>query len=222
MLAALRGRASDRKLRLFVAACCRRVWHLLTDDRSRGAVEAQERYADGAAPAHELRAAQSAALAAAESDESVGAPASAKFAAAEAGFGAPARGRARATLEAEAGAYDAAKFAAEAAGLDGPGRDRPGGWHAGRDAEQGAQGDLLRDLFGNPFRPGSADPSWLTPTAVALAQTIYADRAFDRLPLLADALMDAGCDSEDILTHCRSAGPHVRGCWVVDLVLGLE
>ncbi len=59
-------------------------------------------------------------------------------------------------------------------------------------------------------------------TVAALAQTIYADRAFDRLPILADALEEAGCDNADILTHCRGDGPHVRGCWVVDLILGKE
>ena len=79
-----------------------------------------------------------------------------------------------------------------------------------------------------PFRPEppppwptpAADPSWLTSTVIALAEGIYADRAFDRLPILADALQDAGCENADILDHCRGPGPHVRGCWVVDLVLG--
>jgi hypothetical protein len=81
---------------------------------------------------------------------------------------------------------------------------------------------VVRCIFGNPFRPVSADPAWLTSTVVALARSIYDERAFDRLPILADALQDAGCDNPDILTHCRSVGPHVRGCWVVDLVLGKE
>jgi hypothetical protein len=66
----------------------------------------------------------------------------------------------------------------------------------------------------------SVDPQWLTSTVAALAQGIYADRAFDRLPILADALQDAGCGNEDVLAHCRGAGPHARGCWVVDLLLG--
>jgi hypothetical protein len=79
---------------------------------------------------------------------------------------------------------------------------------------------MVREVFGNPFRPVAIDPSWRTPTVVALAEGIYADRAFDRLPILADALQDAGCDNADILTHCRSNGPHVRGCWVADLILG--
>ena len=66
----------------------------------------------------------------------------------------------------------------------------------------------------------TADPSWRTITVGALAHHIYAERAFDRLPILADALLDAGCASEDVLSHCRSDGPHVRGCWVLDLILG--
>jgi hypothetical protein len=81
---------------------------------------------------------------------------------------------------------------------------------------------LLRDVLGNPFCPVSPDPSWRTSTVVALAAGIYEERAFDRLPILADALQDAGCDNADILNHCRSDGPHVRGCWVVDLLLGKQ
>jgi hypothetical protein len=80
----------------------------------------------------------------------------------------------------------------------------------------------LRCLLGNPFRPVVFDPRWRTADAVGLARGIYEERAFDRLPLLADALMDAGCADEQVLSHCRSEGPHVRGCWVVDLVLGKE
>jgi hypothetical protein len=81
---------------------------------------------------------------------------------------------------------------------------------------------LLRDIFGNPFRPVSFDPRWRTADTLGLARGIYEDRAFDRLPLLADALMDAGCADEQVIGHCRSEGAHVRGCWVVDLVLGKE
>jgi hypothetical protein len=81
---------------------------------------------------------------------------------------------------------------------------------------------MLRDILGNPFRPPAFDPRWRTEDSRGLARGVYKDRAFDRLPLLADALMDAGCDQEDILAHCRSDVPHVRGCWVVDLILGRE
>jgi hypothetical protein len=81
---------------------------------------------------------------------------------------------------------------------------------------------ILRDIFGNPFRPVTLDPRWLTASVVDLASAIYEERAFERMPILADALMDAGCDNDDILNHCRGDGPHVRGCWVVDLLLGKE
>jgi hypothetical protein len=78
---------------------------------------------------------------------------------------------------------------------------------------------LIRCVFGNPYRPVTFDPRWRTADVVGLAAAIYDDRAFDRLPLLADALMDAGCADEDVIAHCRSPGPHVRGCWVLDLIL---
>ncbi|MBP3957234.1 hypothetical protein J8F10_18390 [Gemmata sp. G18] len=79
---------------------------------------------------------------------------------------------------------------------------------------------MLRDIFGNPIRPVTVEPSWLTSTVTALANGIYTEKAFDRLPILADALMDAGCSHDDLLNHLRSDGPHVRGCWALDLVLG--
>ena len=84
------------------------------------------------------------------------------------------------------------------------------------------QADVIRDIFGNPFQPITWHPSWRTSTVVTIAKTMYDSRDFSPMPLLADALQDAGCENEDILNHCRSGGPHVRGCWVVDLVLGKE
>jgi hypothetical protein len=88
-------------------------------------------------------------------------------------------------------------------------------------AEYAIQVDLVRDIFGNPFRPPSFSLSWRTDTAVSLARQMYDSREFSAMPILADALQDAGCDNNDILAHCRDATQlHVRGCWVVDLVLG--
>ncbi|MBP3953753.1 hypothetical protein J8F10_00360 [Gemmata sp. G18] len=80
----------------------------------------------------------------------------------------------------------------------------------------------MRDIFGNPFRPVAFSPSWRTSTAIAIASQMYESRDFSAMPILADALQDAGCDNANVLDHCRSPGPHVRGCWVVDLVLGKE
>jgi hypothetical protein len=92
---------------------------------------------------------------------------------------------------------------------------------ATRTAEaRAAAAGLLRDIFGNPFRPVTFSPEWRTDTAVSLARQMYESRDFGAMPILADALQDAGCEDDDILSHCRDDGPHVRGCWVVDLVLG--
>ena len=84
------------------------------------------------------------------------------------------------------------------------------------------QTGLIRDIFGNPFRPVAFSPAWRTDTVVSLARQMYESHEFGAMPILADALQDAGCDDDDILNHCRGPGPHVRGCWVVDLVLGKE
>ena len=95
----------------------------------------------------------------------------------------------------------------------------PPGWLS--EAKRKA-GIVLRDVLGNPFRPAVFDPRWRTADVVGLARGVYDERALDRMPLLADALMDAGCADEQVIGHCRSAGPHVRGCWVVDLILEKE
>jgi hypothetical protein len=81
---------------------------------------------------------------------------------------------------------------------------------------------VLRDVVGDPARPVTADPAWLTPTARAIARHVYEFGDFSPLPILADALQDAGCDSTALLAHCRGGGPHVPGCWAIDLVLGEE
>ena len=81
---------------------------------------------------------------------------------------------------------------------------------------------LIRDVFGNPFRPVAFDPSWRSSTVVALASQMYESRDFGAMPILADALQDTGCENEDILGHCRGPGPHVRGCWLVDTLLTKE
>jgi hypothetical protein len=89
-------------------------------------------------------------------------------------------------------------------------------------AVHAAQMAVLRDIFRNPFRTITFAPEWRSDTALSLARQMYESREFSAMPILADALQDAGCDSDDVLNHCRGSGPHVRGCWVVDLVLGKE
>ena len=80
---------------------------------------------------------------------------------------------------------------------------------------------IIREVFGNLFRPVTFSPDWRTDTALSLARQMYESREFSAMPILADALQDAGCNDEHILTHCRDASQiHVRGCWVVDMVLG--
>jgi hypothetical protein len=97
---------------------------------------------------------------------------------------------------------------------------------AGVESEMMNQAALLRDMFGLlPFRPVTIDPAWLRwnwGTVPAIARRVYDERAFYDLPILADALTDAGCDNQEMIDHCRSEGPHVRGCWVLDLLLGKQ
>jgi hypothetical protein len=128
-------------------------------------------------------------------------------------------------------AYDAAVKAADHAAIAVGRAEAPNSvyepslttaWEQAHNEEQIAQAALLREVFGNPFRPIAFSPEWRTDTAVALARQMYEAKEFSAMPILADALQEAGCDSEEVLSHCRGPGPHVRGCWVVDLVLGKE
>lgn len=87
--------------------------------------------------------------------------------------------------------------------------------------EQAVHARLLREVRGNPYRPVALLPSWRTCDVSLLAQNIYDTRDFSALPILADALQDAGCNSDELLNHLRDPNaPHVRGCWALDLVLG--
>ena len=115
-------------------------------------------------------------------------------------------------------AQDAAGHSAQVAGHNR--KKRRALYLNGVSTERAAQSLLLRCIIGNPFHAVALESRWRTSDTIGLARAIYDERAFDRLPILADALMDAGCEDEQIIAHCRSEGPHVRGCWVVDLVLG--
>jgi hypothetical protein len=169
------------------AVACSQRVWSLIDDLGRTAVEVAENYADGLAGPDEMRAARLACQ---------GAGGQASWYAAASNPEVAARNAAR---SAQAGIASNPILGTVAAELH-------------------AQADLLRDIFGSlPFRPITLDLSLLTPTVVQLAQAIYDDRAFDRMPELANTLHQAGCDNDEILGHCRGRGPHVRGCWVVDL-----
>lgn len=207
MLYHLRGTASDRKLRLFACACARRVWHLLGDVRDERWVEVAERFADGENVDDEasrlslghrtpysllLSPAQ---LAAKSSLHVIGQIVRMDVMEAR-------------RINADVGLEEAMQKAIEA-----------------EERERVAQADLLRDIFGNPFRPAQVDPPWVgwgDWTIPKLAYEFYAERHISLPPTLAAALEAAGCANEDILTHLRGPGPHVQGCWVVDLLLGKE
>jgi hypothetical protein len=93
-------------------------------------------------------------------------------------------------------------------------------WVFTDEAQQQWEVLFLRDIFGNPFRPINLDRAWLTPRIISFGQAVYEERAFDRLPLLADALEEVGCTDDNILDHLRLPGPHTRGCWPLDAILG--
>jgi hypothetical protein len=210
MLGFLDGKADERRLRLFAVACCRRVWNLLTDRRSRRAVEAAERYADRAATDQALQ----------EALEEAGDAYANAFTTQEHAAYAAMSAALEQPLEA---ALRAARYAARAAGqrTAGPEGLHTVPYHNAKVAERREQASVLRHIMGNPFRPVTVGPSWLSwnqGTVPRLARAIYAEQRFGDLPVLADALEEAGCDDREVLAHCREGGEHLRGCWVVDLV----
>jgi hypothetical protein len=220
----LRGRSADRKIRLFAVACCRRIEHLLPQITARErvpdgqrAVAVAERYADGMATPEEL-------LDAYWGAEKVTVEGERPFQ--EVAFR-DANGLFDVHMAAfnELRDYADARFEKYRPSPDEPAQFTPESaaqWERLGVQESCAQASLLRDIFGNPFRSIACAPQWRTDTAIALARTMYESRDFSAMPILADALQDGGCDSAEVLDHCRGPGPHVRGCWVVDLVLGKE
>jgi hypothetical protein len=224
LLMFLRGRASSRKNRLLGVAFCRCVSHLLFDWRARDAIEIAETYADGLASPEEMRT-----ISEAVGDAYVTMP-----------NPAPVNSEPPLSFKAKSVALQSTRFVTQdtddyllsccrctylAMLRDGFLHTEPGEECDAYTTAPQVQCSLIHEIFGNPFRrPILADTllAWGRGTIPMLAQGIYYERAFDRLPILADALEDAGCDNADILAHCRGPGPHVRGCWVVDLLLGKE
>lgn len=213
MLSFLRneGRLTERKARLFAVACCRRIWSSLADERSRNAVELGERYADGHATDAELaEVCERARRAVWEMTWDM-----ARYAAWATAW----QCLTVADVEAdrESGVVTAAHYAAQE-------RQRARDPDS-LDAEVLAQASLLRDIF-NPFCTTDFNAPWRHPAIIALGKAAYDDRRpdgfldQDRLAVLGDALEEAGCTDAQVLGHLRSAGPHCRGCFGLDLVLG--
>ncbi|MCI0463148.1 MAG: hypothetical protein L0Z62_39885 [Gemmataceae bacterium] len=211
MMAYLEGNASERKLCLLCCACCRRVWHLLETDALRQAVDAFDRFADGEIDEESFRTAASSTHPLRNYREEIfsGQPREGILWAAYAV-------NAAMTRLPDYGYRKALQFLAYAV--------QP---HDGE--EHAAHVDLIREVFENPFRPMNIPSLWRTPTVLRLAEAAYVEHKLtagtldtDRLGVLADALEEAGCSAPTILSHLRGPGPHVRGCWVVDLLLGKE
>lgn len=206
-----RGPVSERKLRFYTCACCRSVWSLLGDERSREAVGSSERYADGAATGDEVGAASFRAEAVVltldfRADDS--------------------RHRLEQRLV-RAGwmADDDTTGTIPSVTEDVRRAARSAEWATYSGTEYVEQGDQLvqsphffRDIFGNPFAPIAFQPEWRTEAVVALARGIYAERAFERMSVLGDALEEAGAGPE-LVRHCREPGTHVGGCHVLDAAL---
>jgi len=227
MLRYLNGKVSERKFRLTECAFVRRFWNLLHDERSRRAIEVEERFADGLATEEELR------VACAHAETAFTEICQACFPG-----GTPMRsflgGAMSAAQHSAFSMWDFPKrpdgsgnmwnlvWIATAAYPIGEGVAESDGF-AAIDAENANQALLLHEIFGNPFQLIQVDESLLhfnNEIVSKLVQAIYDERRFDRMPELADVLLAAGCKNEEILAHCRGPKPHVPGCWVLDLMLG--
>ena len=208
MLLHLGERASARKIRLYGCALGYAVWDRLTDERSRQAVRTAERFADGVAtPAELLLAFNAAQQAWNEVPEVRG----------------QRRVRGNKSLLGARTAKRAADLARVVASPEWNARRARFRGMGERSAINVALANHLRDIFGVPGRPVALEPAWLAWQDGAvrrLAETIYDDGAFDHLPVLGDALEEAGCTDPGILGHCRQSEQHVRGCWLLDALLG--
>ncbi len=198
----------ERKRRLLNCACARRALHLLEDDRFVAAIDASERMADGLLTWNEMKVgARRAVVAARDRLLALHAPIAQSDAAI-------------AVLETTR--KETINVAMAYAQVALVGRWGTNGF-AEVHREKKEQLPLVRDIFCNPFRPVNFTLEWRSSTTIAIAKQMYESRDFSAMPILADALQDAGCENTDILTHCRDTNAvHVRGCWVVDAVLGKE
>jgi hypothetical protein len=206
---------SARKLRLCAVACCRRSFSLLSSRRSREAIEAAERSADGETDDETLAGAEQVAAQATMDEGFFLMPAAAAAACA-------AVASADEALRTVFQAYrqKAIRDAVYNCALP---REEAEAAATATAEENGIQCDLLYEVFGNPFRPVILDRRvtlWNDGCVVRLARHIYEERRWSELPILGDALADAGCASEELFAHLYQGCDHVRGCWALDVVLG--
>jgi hypothetical protein len=195
-----------RKWRLFGVACCRRALERVPVPRLEPLATAAEQFADGVLAWDDMKKLRRVLAVKEELGEEFG-PDEAKHCLIAA------LDRATGKLPLTAlGADEQARYAIAAL-------SRPK-WDEGMEREEEEQVKVAHDIFGNPFRPVVFDPVWSTDTAVSLARRVYESRDFSAMPILADALQDAGCENTDVLRHCRGPGSHVKGCWIVDALLG--
>jgi len=207
------AKGQHRKWRLFAAACCRRGIVLVADGRLEPVADAAERFADAEINWDEVKRVRKVlATMRREIDDQFG-PKEALFDVIEA-LDCATRKKSVEALGADTKCQYA--YNSQTRGLLNEGT----AWTKAGRAEEAQQIRLARDIFGNPFRLIAFSPTWRTEHTVGIAAKMYDDRDFAAMPILSDALEEAGCDNADILIHCREPGVHVRGCWVVDLVLG--
>ncbi len=244
MLRFLEGKASARKVRLFACACCRAIAPLIAGDPAWRAVAVAERFADGEANAGELHRALRTSTSTVATASVLADPLEAARETGRRALGRVLQERETQLavhLEEIAGQGDRSAFWVARATPVGPAAVRAVGRFYARNAQQQQaelstavrnrahaeanrrQANLLRELFGNPFRRLAFDPIRLGLSARQvreLAGAIYADHSFADLPVLADAMEEVGCDHAELLGHFRQPGEHARGCWALDVVLG--
>jgi hypothetical protein len=209
----IQNSGSARKLRLFLVACARLVWDRMPVDDARQAVELAERYADGLASEDERDRISKRLWSLPLAGQAAGSYAVAVSSGATQHQFKDREGDYWAYLCAQLAVHRSATWRITSRAT----------WYGARIATGAEQPRLLRDIFGNPFRPIQMEPGWVTADIIARATQMYDARDFGAMPILADALQDAGCDCEDILGHCRDPhATHVRGCRVLDLVMGKE
>jgi hypothetical protein len=213
LLRSLPRKCSPRKLRLFACACCYRVRDRFQGEEFWELVLLCERFADGRVSRQEVKRLTHF-IQEAGFHNSRGFDAS-LYAAGECNFRGSQRVDRYTAWDAEWAADACARYAAGRSNPYREGDEPPPAYFT----ESTNQCGGLRDLFGDPPRPVTFAPRWRTPTVLALAEGAYEERDFARLPVLADALEEAGCDNGAVLEHCRAEREHHRGCWVVDVVL---